>query len=99
VTNDELALRSSIGLFLFVPPGVNEQLIEASGFVAKPEDVSANAALVWGVWHDRGNRHKEAVDERSKEEPFEVSTIFCAVKALPVKEAIENRIPVEKQAR
>jgi len=24
VTDDELALRSSVGLFLFVPPGVNE---------------------------------------------------------------------------
>ena len=32
VTNDELALRSSIGLFLFVPPGVNERLIEEAGF-------------------------------------------------------------------
>ena len=25
VTNDELARRSSIGLFVFVPPGVNER--------------------------------------------------------------------------
>jgi len=33
VTNDELALRSSIGLFLFVPIGVNEQLIERRAFV------------------------------------------------------------------
>lgn len=37
--NDELALRSSIGLFLFVPLGVNEQLIDASGFrLLKHED-------------------------------------------------------------
>src|ERR1700678_4239512 len=47
VTNDELALRSSIGLFLFVPPGVNEHLIEAAGFLLiKQEDVTENAALV-----------------------------------------------------
>jgi SAM-dependent methyltransferase len=32
VTNDELALRSSTGLFLFVPPGVNERLIGQAGF-------------------------------------------------------------------
>jgi SAM-dependent methyltransferase len=32
VTNDELAGRSSIGLFLFVPPGVNERLIQEAGF-------------------------------------------------------------------
>ncbi|HYY97193.1 MAG TPA: class I SAM-dependent methyltransferase, partial [Pyrinomonadaceae bacterium] len=28
VTSDELAVRSSVGLFLFVPPGTNERLVE-----------------------------------------------------------------------
>lgn len=32
VTNEELAVRSSIGIFLFVPPGVNEKLINQAGF-------------------------------------------------------------------
>src|SRR5512132_1276351 len=31
VTNEELAIRSSIGRFLFVPPGVNERLIAEAG--------------------------------------------------------------------
>ena len=49
VTNDELALRSSIGLFLFVPPGVNERLISSAGFqLVNQEDVTENAALVSG---------------------------------------------------
>jgi len=71
VTNDELALRSSIGLFLFVPHGVNEQLIEASGFrLLKYEDVSANAAMVSRRWHESRQRHKEALVKIEGEERF-----------------------------
>ena len=52
VTNDELALRSSIGLFLFVPSGVNERLIEEAGFqLVRREDVTDNAARVADRWH------------------------------------------------
>ena len=55
MTNDELALRSSIGLFVFVPPGVNERLIEQAGFrLVRQEDVTDNAALVSGRWHGPG---------------------------------------------
>jgi SAM-dependent methyltransferase len=62
VTNEELALRSSIGLFLFVPPGVNERLITNAGFqLVRQEDVTANAALVSGRWHDARKRHKDAL--------------------------------------
>src|SRR5687767_15315990 len=54
VTNDELALRSSVGLFLFVPPGTNEELIAKAGFnLVQQEDVSENAARVSGRWQDR----------------------------------------------
>ena len=59
VTNDELALRSSIGLFLFVPPGVNERLIGDAGFqLVRQEDVTANAALVAGRWHQARAAHE-----------------------------------------
>ena len=71
VTNDELALRSSIGLFLFVPPGVNEQLIEATGFrLVRQEDVTANAAMVSGRWHESRERHKDALIKIEGEERF-----------------------------
>jgi len=43
VTNDELALRSSIGFFVFVPPGENERLLGAAGFkVRHVEDRTSN---------------------------------------------------------
>jgi SAM-dependent methyltransferase len=77
VTNDELALRSSIGLFLFVPLGVNEQLIETSGFrLLKHEDVSANAALVSRRWHESRQRHKDALIDIEGEERFKGLQLF-----------------------
>jgi SAM-dependent methyltransferase len=60
VTNDELALRSSIGLFLFVPPGVNEHFIAEAGLrLVLQEDVTANAALVSGRWRDARHRRRD----------------------------------------
>jgi hypothetical protein len=84
VTNDELALRSSIGLFLFVPPGVNEQLIEAGGLrLLRQEDVTANAALVSGRWHKSRQRHKEALIKIEGEERFAgLQEFFAAVHRL-----------------
>ena len=62
VTNDELALRSSIGLFLFVPPGVNESLIEQAGLrLVRREDGTANAAGVSGRWHQARERQRASL--------------------------------------
>ena len=62
VTNDELALRSSIGLFLFVPSGLNDRLIEQAGFrLIRQEDVTDNAALVAGRWHRAREARKDAL--------------------------------------
>ena len=72
VTNDELALRSSIGVFLFVPPGVNERLIEQAGFrLIRQEDVSDNAALISSRWHRARQAHKDALLRIEGEERFE----------------------------
>lgn len=101
VTNDELALRSSIGLFLFVPLGVNEQLIEVSGFrLLKNEDVSANAALVSGRWHDSRQRHKEALVKIEGEERFTgLQQFFAAVQCLTSERRLSRIVYlVEKQA-
>lgn len=84
VTNDELALRSLVGLFLFVPPGVNEQLIESAGFrLVQKEDVSGNAALVSGRWHDSRQRHRDALVQIEGDERFEgLQKFFAAVQSL-----------------
>ncbi len=47
VTNEELAARSSIGLFVFVPKGLNEELIVKAGFkLVSQLDATENAAAV-----------------------------------------------------
>ena len=77
VTKDDLALRSSIGPFLFVPPGVNEQLIEETGFrVIRKEDRSENAALV--ARRRRDARQARSVDliPLEGEDRFEESQRF-----------------------
>jgi SAM-dependent methyltransferase len=53
VTSEELATRSAIGPFLFVPPGTNERLIEDAGMrLVRRENLSAGAAAIAKRWHD-----------------------------------------------
>ena len=79
VSNDELALRSSIGFFLFVPPGVNEQFIADAGFhLIKQEDVTENAALISGRWRESRERHKAALLEFEGQERFDGLQLFFA---------------------
>ena len=84
VTNDELARRSSIGLFLFVPPGVNERLIEEAGFrLVRQEDVTENAALVSGRWHRARQAHRDELLAAEGEERFhDLQRFFDAVHRL-----------------
>jgi len=84
VTNDELALRSSIGLFLFVPAAVNEQLIAKAGFrLVKQKDVTASAALVSGRWYAARQRHREALLEIEGKDQFTgLQRFFWAVHRL-----------------
>ena len=77
VTNDQLALRSSIGVFLFVPSGVNERLIEQAGLrLLRQEDVSANAAMVAGRWHRARQAHRDELLNLEGEARFEALQRF-----------------------
>jgi SAM-dependent methyltransferase len=72
VSNEELAVRSSIGFYLFVPPGENERLLEAAGFsVLDVEDVTGNAAAVARRWHDAREREREALVTREGQSNFD----------------------------
>ncbi len=94
VTNDELALRSSIGLFLFVPPGINQRLIENAGFqLLRREDVTENAALVSGRWHEARARHRDAVIEIEGEQRFEdLQKFFAAVHQLTSEKRLSRMV-------
>ena len=57
VTSEELAERSSIGLFVFVPRTVNEELIRKAGFkILEQLDVTENAVEVSRRWREARQR-------------------------------------------
>ena len=56
VSNEELAARSNIGFFLFVPPEVAARLVKEAGFhLLRREDVTGNIELTSGRWHAAAN--------------------------------------------
>jgi SAM-dependent methyltransferase len=84
VSNDELAVRSSIGFFLFVPPGINEGLIQDAGLnLIRQEDVTENATLVSGRWHRARQKYREELLGIEGRERFEgLQKFFAAVERL-----------------
>ena len=84
ITNEELALRSSIGLFVFVPSGLNDALIQQAGFgLVRQEDVSENAALVASRWRDARDAHRDDLVRIEGEERFDgLQRFFDAVHRL-----------------
>jgi len=71
VSHEELATRSSIGYYLFVPPGVNEGLLQDAGFAVRGvQDVTANAAEVASRWQEARERHRDALVAREGEANF-----------------------------
>ena len=102
VTNDELALRSSVGLFLFVPPGVNEQLIKDAGLkLVQKEDVTENAAQISGRWHDARERHQDELIQIEGEVRFAgLQKFFAAVHRLTSERRLSRIVYVaERPAR
>jgi SAM-dependent methyltransferase len=71
VSHEELAVRSSIGFYLFVPPGENERLIAQSGFtLLRADDVTDDAAAIAKRWHDARARHEATLIEREGQQNF-----------------------------
>ena len=71
VSHEELAVRSSIGFYLFVPPGENERLIGQAGFsLLSCEDVTGSAAAIAQRWLDARERHRVELVEREGDANF-----------------------------
>ena len=71
VSQEELAVRSSIGFYLFLPPGENERLIAQAGFtLLASEDVTAAAESIAQRWHDARERYRQPLVEREGEANF-----------------------------
>jgi cyclopropane fatty-acyl-phospholipid synthase-like methyltransferase len=72
VSNDEIATRSSIGHYLFVPPGENERLLSDAGFrILRSDDATPQAAAIAQRWHDARSRRKSVLASIEGETNFE----------------------------
>ncbi|HEY0672539.1 MAG TPA: methyltransferase domain-containing protein [Longimicrobiales bacterium] len=82
LTNEEIAIRSSIGFFLFVPPDYNERLLAEAGFrIVEVFDRTENMARMAGRWHAaRASRAAELRDIEG-EETFDGQQRFLEVAA------------------
>jgi SAM-dependent methyltransferase len=71
VSQEELAIRSSIGFYLFSPPGENERLIREAGFtLLSSQDVTAAAELIAKRWHAAREEHRGELVTREGEANF-----------------------------
>jgi hypothetical protein len=65
VSHEELAIRSSIGFYLFLPPGENERLLGEAGFkVIGVDDLTGSAATIAARWRAARERHRAELTSR-----------------------------------
>jgi SAM-dependent methyltransferase len=79
VSHEELATRSSIGFYLFLPPGENERLIREAGFTIRGvNDLSDAAATIAQRRRDARARQRAALIAREGEANFDGLQRFLA---------------------
>ena len=72
VTAQEIAWRSSIGHFVFVPAGTNERMIGEAGLrLVRAEDVTESSARVSARWRAARDAHRDDLVRLEGEETFE----------------------------
>ena len=72
VSNEELAARSNIGFFLFVPLEVTKQYIQEAGLhLLRCENVTGNIELTSGRWHAARQKHRADLIKIEGEERFD----------------------------
>jgi SAM-dependent methyltransferase len=71
VTQEEFAVRSSIGWYVFAAPGENERLIGGAGFtLLSSEDVTAAEAAIAERWHAARHEHRDELVAREGDANF-----------------------------
>jgi len=62
LSNDEVAIRTSIGRYFLVPPSENERLIDAAGLrLIEARDTTEEAAALALRWYDARNARRDAL--------------------------------------
>jgi SAM-dependent methyltransferase len=71
ISHDEIAARSSIGYYLFSPPGENERLLLEAGFSGlKVVDTTEHAALIAARWRRARENYQERLTAVEGEPTF-----------------------------
>lgn len=84
---DEIAIRASIGYFVFVPPGEDERLLTSAGFrVLAVEDATSNMAEQAQGWLDARAKREAALREIEGAETFDGQQRFLEVAATLARE-------------
>jgi SAM-dependent methyltransferase len=84
---DEIAIRASIGYFLFVPDGEDERVLREVGLrVLEVEDGTENMATVADRWRAARAKHAEALREIEGDETFDGQQRFLEVTATLARE-------------
>lgn len=79
ISHDEIATRSSIGYYLFSPPGENEHLLKQAGFhLLSVADTTGNASTIAMRWHDAREKRSHALSAIEGPENFEGLQRFLA---------------------
>jgi SAM-dependent methyltransferase len=93
ISNEEIAIRASIGFFLFVPPGVDEaRLREAEFSVERVEDRTQNMAANARGWLQARNRREADLRKLEGDEAFEGQQIFFETAARLAEEHRLSRV-------
>jgi hypothetical protein len=80
VTSEEIALRASIGFFVFSPRGEDERLIREAGFeLARSDDTTEHVVVVARRWHEARARHAAELLQDEGAETFAGLQHFLAI--------------------
>jgi ubiquinone/menaquinone biosynthesis C-methylase UbiE len=84
ISHQEVATRSSIGYYLYSPPGENDRLLRCAGFSRiETVDTTADAAEIAKRWHDAREKHGEELASIEGQANFEgLQRFLSAVHAL-----------------
>lgn len=82
LTDEEIAVRSSIGFYLFVPPGTNERVLEATGYeIVHQEDRTENMAAMARRWGRAREARRAELERIEGEESYQGQQRFLEVSA------------------
>jgi len=80
LTSEEIAIRSSLGFFLFVPKGENERLLKKVGFKQiVASDVTENIISTSIKWHDARDKRKDRLLKFEDEAKFDALQSFFRI--------------------